>query len=96
MTSRGTQLEPAPRRLIFQRCEKLGEAELLPDQAEAAARTYLADSGVDGDVVVTFDQITVTVRLQQPMRILPLPDRTVVASDTATAVASLTGEEPPS
>ena len=72
-----------------------GEAVLLPEQAAAAARSYLADTGADGDVIVSAGRITVTVRLRQPMRILPLPDRTVVASDTATAVASLTGEEPP-
>lgn len=69
-----------------------GRPELLPDQAAAAARAYLDEVGATGDVAVVDDQITVTVRLRQPMRILPLPDRTVVASDTATAVAALTGE----
>ncbi|MGH9030547.1 MAG: pilus assembly protein TadG-related protein [Acidimicrobiia bacterium] len=69
-----------------------GRPELLPDQAAAAARSYLAEVDVTGDVVVVDDRITVTVRLRQPMRILPLPDRTVEASDTATAVAALTGK----
>lgn len=70
-----------------------GRPELLPDQAASAARSYLAEVGATGDVVVLDDRITVTVRVRQPMRILPLADRTVEASDTATAVAALTGED---
>lgn len=70
-----------------------GEPELLTDRAAAAARSYLAESGVDGDVAVSGATVTVTVRFAQPMRILPLPDRTIVASDSATAVAALTGTE---
>lgn len=70
-----------------------GRPELLPEQAVAAAQTYLADAGATGEVTVLDDRITVTVRLRQPMHILPLPDRTVVATDTATAVAALTGED---
>lgn len=69
-----------------------GRPELLPDQAASAAHAYLEEVDAKGEVVVVDDRITVTVRVRQPMRILPLPDRTVVASDTATAVAALTGE----
>lgn len=71
-----------------------GEPELSADRAAAAARWYLAESGVVGDVVVSGRTITVTVRFPQPMRVLPLPDREIVASDSATAVAALTGREP--
>lgn len=70
-----------------------GEPALLTDRAAATARSYLAESGVDGDVAVSGATVTVTVRFAQPMRILPLPDRTIVASDSATAVAALTGTE---
>lgn len=70
-----------------------GEPALLTDRAAAAARSYLAESGVDGDVAVSGATVTVTVRFAQAMRILPLPDRTIVASDSATAVAALTGTE---
>jgi hypothetical protein len=35
---------------------------------------------------VSGPSITVTVSVCQPMRILPVPDRTVTATDTATAL----------
>ena len=72
-----------------------GRPELIPDRASMAAAAYLEDVGATGDVRVDADTITVTVRLRQPMRILPLPDREVTASQSATAVASLTGQDSP-
>lgn len=70
-----------------------GRAALASGAAAAAARAYLLEAGADGEVVVLVDRITVTVRLRQPMAILPLADRTIVVSDTATAVAGFTGNE---
>src|SRR5690349_5320213 len=58
-----------------------GRPELLPDAAEAAARSYLAEADATGEVRITDDRITVTVRVRQPMRILPLPDRILEATD---------------
>ena len=51
---------------------------------------YLAGSGRTATVTVDGSTITVAVTVVQPMRILPLPDRVVVAADTASAVT----EEP--
>ena len=68
-----------------------GDALLDPRRAAAAATAYLAEAGHPGagSASVAGDAITVTVRLRQEMRILPVPDRTVVATDTATAVPGL-------
>lgn len=70
-----------------------GRAVLLADRASNAAQAYLVAAGVVGDVVVEGAQITVTVRLAQSMRILPLPDRAITATETATAVAGFDGSE---
>ena len=58
---------------------------LDPDRAATAAHTYLVRSGVDGQVVVDGTSVTVTATIHQNMRILPVPDREVRATDTATA-----------
>ncbi len=58
---------------------------LDPDRAANAAHTYLVRSGVDGQVVVDGTSVTVTATIHQNMRILPVPDREVRATDTATA-----------
>lgn len=63
-----------------------GVAALDVERATQAASDYLAATGTDGSVNVAGSTITVTVRVVQPMRILPLPDRTVIATDSATAV----------
>lgn len=63
-----------------------GQALLDAERATAAAQAFLSQSGYRGDTVVDGSAITVTVRVRQPMRILPLGDRTVTATDTATAV----------
>lgn len=66
-----------------------GRAVLLPDRALDAANAFLLDAGTNGDVVVDGARITVTVHFAHAMRILPLPDRTIAATETATAVAGL-------
>jgi hypothetical protein len=63
-----------------------GEAILDPARAEAAALGYLEQADTPGTVTVDGASITVTVSNTQPMRILPVPDRTVVVRETATAV----------
>jgi len=68
-----------------------GIAQLDPEAAAAAAATYLADTGHEGTVDVAGPTVTVTVRVIQPMTILPLPDRTVAATDSATAVTGPEG-----
>lgn len=68
------------------RLRSSGEAALDPDRAARAVEAFLADSGSSGAAVVEGARVTVTVRVLQPMRILPVPDRTVTATDTATAV----------
>jgi hypothetical protein len=63
-----------------------GEAILDPARAEAAALGYLEQASTPGTVTVDGASLTVTVSITQPMRILPIPDRTVVVTETATAV----------
>lgn len=62
-----------------------GRAALDIDAATRAAEDYLARTGHQGFVTVNGPSITVSVHVVQPMLILPLPDRTVTATDTATA-----------
>ena len=62
-----------------------GRPTLDPARATRAAERYLDDVGVDGTVDVRADTVEVTVRIVQPMRILPVRDRTVTATDAATA-----------
>lgn len=68
-----------------------GIAQLDPEAATASAAAYLADTGHEGTVDVAGPTVTVTVRVIQPMTILPLPDRTVAATDSATAVTGPEG-----
>jgi uncharacterized protein YbjT (DUF2867 family) len=56
-----------------------GKTVLDPARAKQSALAYLAQAGAAGTV-------TVTVTMNQPMHILPVPDRTVVATETATAL----------
>lgn len=62
------------------------EPRLDPAAAEAAAVGYLEQAGATGIATVSGGSITVTVTRVQPMRILPGADRTIVVSETATAV----------
>lgn len=63
-----------------------GEANLDPDLATSAAQSFLAEAGFTGTTRVVGPSITVTVMVRQPMRILPVPDRIVTATDTATGL----------
>lgn len=65
-----------------------GETTLDPAAAEGAALAYLDDVGATGTVTVEGTTVTVTVTIVQPMRILPLPDRTVVATESASALSA--------
>lgn len=68
------------------RLRSSGEAALDRDRAIGAVEAFLAEAGSSGTAVVEGASVTVTVRVLQPIRILPVPDRTVTATDTATAV----------
>jgi Flp pilus assembly protein TadG len=62
------------------------ETVLDPTRAETVALDFLTEVGVSGTVTVSGSSVTVTVTINQPMHILPMPDRTVVATETATAL----------
>lgn len=63
-----------------------GETIVDPGEAEAAALRYLHRAGSTGTVSVDGASVTVTVSITKAMRILPLPDRLVADTETATAV----------
>ena len=63
-----------------------GAPLLDPGRAEAAALAFLDASGVAGTVAVEGAAVTVVVTLRQPMAILPVADRIVRVSHTATAL----------
>lgn len=71
-----------------------GVARLDPTRASAAAESYLRANAVEGSAVVDGASITVTVLVPARMRILPVPDRTVRATDTATATPGVTEGDP--
>lgn len=68
------------------RLRSTGDAMLDPDRATDAAQAFLAQAGFSGSTRVAGSSITVTVTVRQPMRILPVPDRMVTATDTASAL----------
>lgn len=70
-----------------------GRAVLSADRAADAAHAFLLAAGAAGDVMVEGSRITVTVRFTQSMRILPMPDRMIAATETATATAGFDGSE---
>ncbi len=63
-----------------------GRRTLDPARAEASAQAYLAATGTTGTISVEDASVTVTVAIDQPMRILPTPNRRVTATETATAL----------
>lgn len=63
-----------------------GDTVLASSEAAGAALAYLRRAGSAGTVSVDGASITVTVSISQPMRILPVPDRRVVVTETAVAV----------
>ena len=71
-----------------------GRTGLDPAAAESAAMEFLDAAGVGGTVAVTGSGVRVTVTLMQPMRLLPLPDREITATASATAVSDVLEEVP--
>jgi hypothetical protein len=74
-----------------------GTLVLIPDQAVAGARSYLASFGATGTAAVTGNAVTVTVTITQPMQILDaagLRAITVHATATATPELGINGELP--
>ena len=74
-----------------------GPLQLDPTQARAAALAYLTATGHQGDVIVTGDQVFVSVHISVPMRILGLAGlgtRHVTGHGTATAEHGVEGPEP--
>ena len=67
-----------------------GDTVLDPSAAEASARAYLTDVGATGTVIVDGQAISVTVTMSQPMLILPVADRTVVVTETVSALDEAT------
>lgn len=68
--------------------------DLNSEAAIAAAEQFLAAAGATGTVTVEGATVTVTVTTSQPMRILPLPARTISATVSATAVSDVLGGTP--
>lgn len=71
-----------------------GRTGLDAAAAEGAAMSFLDAAGVGGVVAVAGSTVTVTVTLDQPMRLLPLPDRQISATATARAVSDVLEEVP--
>jgi Flp pilus assembly protein TadG len=82
----GSAARAGAQEVDLDRLRSTGDATLDPDRATAAAQAFLAEAGFTGTMRVSGPSITVTVSVRQPMRILPVPDRTVTATDTATAL----------
>jgi hypothetical protein len=72
------------------RLRSTGEVALDERLAANAASAYVTGAGHRSSVAVDGDRIAVTVSVTQAMAILPLPDRTIRATDTATAFTSET------
>lgn len=62
-----------------------GVIALDPDASAAAALAYLTAAGAMGTASVDGATITVTVTAVAPMQILPIEDRTIVSTASATA-----------
>jgi Flp pilus assembly protein TadG len=92
-TARARDLAGAAARTGAQQLEPAelhaGRAHLDPAAAHAAATSFLAAAGVDGTVTVDDTQVTVTVTLTQPMRLLPLPARTITVTGRAATISDV-------
>jgi Flp pilus assembly protein TadG len=66
-----------------------GHAHLDRPAAHAAASGFLHAAGVDGTVAVDDTAVTVTVTLIQPMRLLPLPARTITVTARAATISDV-------
>lgn len=62
--------------------------------ARAAAQEFLTAADVVGTVTVEEATVTVTVTTRQPLRILPLADRQIVATASATAESDVLSGPP--
>jgi hypothetical protein len=66
-----------------------GRTGLDPAAAHAAAAEFLDAAGATGSVTVDGPQVRVSVTLTQPMRILPVGDRTITVTATSSAVSDV-------
>lgn len=66
-----------------------GRAYLDPGAAQQAATDFLAATDTTGDVQVFDTHVRVTVTVVQPMRLLPVPDRTVTVTATSATVSDV-------
>lgn len=71
-----------------------GHTTLDPTAATAAADRFLTDADMHGTVTVDGSTITVTAVTVQPLRILPLGDRTIAATASATATSDVLETSP--
>lgn len=71
-----------------------GTVRLDTELATAAADTLLDAAGVTGTVQITGDSVTVTVHTTHRMRLLPLADRHITATATATALSDVLATTP--
>ena len=77
---------PAPNRSTSTISAPPNEPRLDPAAAERAAGEFLERAGATGTVDVDGASVTVTVTTTAAMHILPTADRTIIVSETATAV----------
>jgi hypothetical protein len=66
-----------------------GRTGLDPAAAYAAAAGFLDAAGATGTVTVDGPQVRVSVTLTQPMRMLPVGDRTITVTATSSAVSDV-------
>jgi hypothetical protein len=66
-----------------------GRSGLDPAAAHAAAAGFLDAAGATGSVTVDGPQVRVSVTVTQPMRILPVGDRTITITATSRAVSDV-------
>lgn len=71
-----------------------GHTGLDTDTAIATAEAFLTGAGVDGQAHMDGTRLQVTVALTQPLRLLPLPERHIEATATATIVSDVLMEGP--
>jgi Flp pilus assembly protein TadG len=92
-TARARDLAGASARTGAQQLEPAelhaGRAHLDPAAAYAAATRFLTAAGADGTVTVDDTQVVVTVTLTQPMRLLPLPARTITVTARAATISDV-------
>jgi Flp pilus assembly protein TadG len=92
-TARARDLAGAAARTGAQQLEAAelhaGRAHLDPSAAHAAATAFLIAAGAEGTVTVDDAAVTVTVTLIQPMRLLPLPARSITVTGRAATISDV-------